>query len=190
MRFYFVYISAFIIGCSPQSNSKDLDEKLNSLADENRQLNEKLRSLENEKQVPGETNVQTGTTLYSTPESNPLQDKTIEEKNIKYVFVLFEVEKREFDVEKMRRQNDEELRTMSQIPDKGYSNNIYNVVTKVMEMDKFNDEIKYMLMDDAQAKIKYSLGPEFTGVKSRKCFVYDSYKDASIARSAYITDKN
>jgi hypothetical protein len=104
-------------------------------------------------------------------EEQQIPESTIAENN--YVFVKLVVEQ-------------EEPKFGS--PETDYKQSVtYNYCSEILKLASFDSELKYTLMDDVQQNYYRSKGQFYNGkVKSRECFVFSSYEEASKKREEYL----
>jgi hypothetical protein len=188
MKSYLILLLMASIGCNSNNNTEQLSKKFDSLAAVNQKLNEQINREQYKKKTQDAENSKSEKTKTDNDVVTLSQESTASNK--KFAFVLLVIEKREFNPDKWSKDNDLELTTHTKIYEKGYEYNTYNVVTKIQSYLKFDEDTEFKLLDEAQSNLKYNMGPDITGVKSRKCFIYDTYKKASLAREKYITDSN
>lgn len=150
------------IGCNSKQekaeNDSKLSTKVDSLINENRKLNEQL-SKTPQQITPNDSIAQ------------PDQEKSsIETNKEKYGFVLLKV-----------------------VVNNGYERigdnmlpklELRNVCSQIKTFSLFNEDVKYQFMDEFQSH--YMTGSMGTTLKTRECFAFNSYEEASKEREKYL----
>ncbi len=192
-------ILIFIVSCQNVDRQKtnDVSTKLDSLLSENKKLNDKISKIEKDKEsIKDIKSTQTQSEINSTQNSsnsnsssNDFSDNGIT-TNKKYAFVLLSIVKKEFNREQLNMDLEMERTTGKEVPEKGYRFENYSVTSKIQTFNNFNEDIKYKFIDDVQNNLKNSaIALNMESVKNRQCFVFNTYKEASIARAKYTTEE-
>lgn len=183
-----------IVSCKNQSSSETItNNKLDSLLNENKRLNDKILAIENNNEELDFSNTDSSS---SNNSSSASLNRNIDDnynsniRNEKFAFVVLSLHKKEFDTDKWRDDLDLEQRLGTNMKDKGLKIVEYYVTSPIVTFNKFDDDIKYNFMDEVQSNYRRnSFSADPGKITKRECFVFDNYKDASLARSKYTTNE-
>jgi hypothetical protein len=112
------------------------------------------------------------TNVPQTPYSESIEPVTTTSPVISYAFTRLIVEQQEYDMDAH-----------------AYVNMTMNFCSSIKEYSKLDNDVKYYLMDQAQQRYLKDSQHLNGHVKSRECFVFSSYEDASKKREEFLVDK-
>jgi hypothetical protein len=176
-------IVVLLLSCKNEANKTNAE--MDYLQQENNRLNEKISKIEEEKKL---------NEAISSFKQESIDNSKNNEGSVgkmKYVFVLLSGTERVFDSDKWQRdRKTERIAGVNGDPNDGYVTVDCFYASKIVSFSNLTEEAKYKFIDEVQREEdrdnKLS-GTYSCNIRKRECLVFDTYKEASLARAKYTT---